>query len=203
MIDFERTPLVPAIVQDAASGRVLMVAFMNAEALQKTQDTGQAWFWSRSRQELWHKGATSGNFMNVRSITGDCDADTVLLRVDPAGPACHTGAASCFFDVIAGEPTGDAAAVPNEIDVLFGTVLERQRTQPEGSYVAKLLNQGINRVAKKVTEEAGETVIAAMGETDQRVIEEVADLWFHSLILLAARGLSPSQVYAELASRRR
>jgi len=202
MIDFERTPLVPAIVQDAATGRVLMVAYMNADALQKTQQTGQAWFWSRSRQELWHKGATSGNFMKIRAITGDCDADTLLLQVEPEGPACHTGATSCFYDAIAGDLPEDSPAT-GELDRLFGTVLERQRTQPEGSYVATLLHQGVNRVAKKITEEAGEAVIAAVGESDQRLIEEVADLWFHSLILLAARGLSPAQVYAELAARRR
>ena len=208
MIDFNAHPLVPVIVQDAATGSVLMVAYMNQQALEKTRETGQAWFWSRSRQELWHKGATSGNFMNVRAITADCDADTLLLQVDPAGPACHTGATSCFYDhIMSSELSGnDASARRREahpMDELFATVEDRRLKQPEGSYVAQLLSQGVNRVAKKVTEEAGETVIAAVGESDQRLIEEVADLWFHSLILLAARNLTPTDIYNELAARRR
>ncbi|MEK7215623.1 MAG: bifunctional phosphoribosyl-AMP cyclohydrolase/phosphoribosyl-ATP diphosphatase HisIE, partial [Chloroflexota bacterium] len=179
MIDFNLHPLIPAIVQDAATRRVLMAAYMNQESFEKTRETGQAWFWSRSRQELWHKGATSGNFMNVQTITADCDGDTLLLEVDPVGPACHTGALSCFFDSIV--PVGsvsdgsvsdgarDGSAPQHPMDELFATVEDRRSKQPEGSYVAKLLSQGVNRVAKKVTEEAGETVIAAVSENDQRV----------------------------------
>ncbi|MSQ27183.1 MAG: bifunctional phosphoribosyl-AMP cyclohydrolase/phosphoribosyl-ATP diphosphatase HisIE [Dehalococcoidia bacterium] len=208
MIDFNLHPLIPAIVQDAATRRVLMVAYMNQQSFEKTRETGQAWFWSRSRQELWHKGATSGNFMNIQAITADCDGDTLLIEVNPVGHACHTGALSCFFDVIVpGTPApGDTQDGPpgrHPMDELFATVDDRRSKQPEGSYVAKLLSQGVNRVAKKVTEEAGETVIAAVGESDQRVIEEVADLWFHSLILLAARNLTPADIYKELAARRR
>ena len=210
-IDFTKTPLIPAIAQDASSGQVLMVAYMNRESLQRTLETGQAWFWSRSRNELWHKGATSGNVLSVRSVVADCDADTLLLLVDPAGPTCHTSAVSCFYHAVSsegGQPVLREApeasvAVTRPVEELFGVIESRKVQQPEDSYVAKLLSQGVNRVAKKVTEEAGETVIAAVGESDQRLIEEVADLWFHSLILLSARGLTPADIWRELESRRK
>ncbi len=210
-IDFEANPLVPAIAQDANTGQVLMLAYMNKEALERTLDSGDAWFWSRSRQELWHKGETSGNFLRVRSAAADCDGDTVLLRVDPAGPACHTGAVSCFFDQLKTEDNADrmpalpgpARPGPDAVNVLFGTILDRKKRQPEGSYVAGLLAAGKERVAKKVLEEAGEAAIASLTEEDQRVVEEVADLWFHSLVLLASRDLTPAQVWQELERRRR
>ena len=204
MVNFESSPLVPAIAQDAATGQVLMLAYMNEEALKRTLESGDAWFWSRSRGELWHKGETSGNFLRVRSAAADCDGDTVLLRVDPAGPACHTGAVSCFFNELEGNlPGGPAAGERHPMDVLFETIVDRKARKPEGSYVAGLLTAGRDRVAKKVIEEAGEAAIAAVAEEDQRVVEEVADLWFHSLILLAARDLTPEQVWAELERRRR
>lgn len=217
------TPLFPAIAQDAGTGQVLMLAYMNEDALERTLETGQAWFWSRSRQELWHKGATSGNFLNVRAVAGDCDSDTVLLLVDPAGPACHTGATSCFFNEIKsvdqeterdaevmaslrGAPIGGPSPEAEEahpIELLFRTIEDRRVRRPAGSYVAGLLEQGTARVAKKVVEEAGEAAVASLAEDDLRLVEEVADLWFHSLILLSSRGLSPAQVWAELEKRRR
>ena len=171
MIDFQRTPLVPAIAQDARTGQVLMVAYMNEEALKRTLESGDAWFWSRSRQELWHKGATSGNYLHVESATADCDGDTVLLRVHPEGPACHTGAVSCFFEPLeVKNPTAPHANGATPMDELFATIEDRKAKQPEGSYVAALLNAGVNRVAKKVTEEAGEVVIAAVSEPDERLV---------------------------------
>lgn len=197
-IDFEQTPLVPAIAQDINTGQVLMVAYMNKEAFDQTIESGDAWFWSRSRQELWHKGETSGNFLRVRSISADCDGDSVLLQVEPEGPACHTGAVSCFFDQLKGD-----AAPGHPMEALFATVLDRKARRPQGSYVSGLLESGKERVAKKVFEEAGEAAIASLTESNERVVEEVADLWFHSLILLASRDLSPTHVWQELERRRR
>ena len=200
MVDFNAFPLIPAIAQDVSTRQVLMMAYMNEEALKRTLESGEAWFWSRSRQELWHKGETSGNFLRVKSASADCDGDTVLLLVEPAGPACHTGAVSCFFTPLDGAPIPDAG---HPMDVLFDTILDRKEKQPEGSYVSGLLTSGKDRVAKKVVEEAGEAAIAAVSETDDRVLSEVADLWFHSLILLASRDLTPAQVWEELERRRR
>ena len=217
MLTYTEQGLIPAIAQDANTGQVLMVAFMNRESLQQTLESGQAWFWSRSRQELWHKGATSGNYLNVRSVTADCDGDVLLLKVEPAGPACHTGAVSCFFNEVTAEAAASAPEVPSTgsesgaadsaaahpMEQLFATIEQRKAAKPQGSYVAGLLDEGTGRVAKKVVEEAGETMLAAVGETEQRLIEETADLWFHSLILLSSRGLSPQQVWEELERRRR
>ena len=179
----ERQDLTPAIVQDATSNRVLMLAWMDAEALRRTRETGEAWFWSRSREEYWHKGATSGNTLAVVEIRDDCDGDAILVRVDPAGPACHTGAESCFAPW------------------LWRVVAERALSRPEGSYVAGLLAAGPAAVAQKVGEEGVEVALAAVGESDERFVEEVADLWFHTYVLLAARGLDPERVEAELRRR--
>ena len=172
-----------AIVQDADTGRVLMLAWMNEEALRRTRGSGQAWFWSRSRGELWHKGATSGSFLNVEELREDCDGDAILLRVRAEGPACHTGAESCFAPW------------------LWRRVAERAKDRPEGSYVASLLEKGPVGAARKVAEEGVEAALAAVSESDQRLVEEVADLWFHSYVLLASRGLDPAQVEDELKKR--
>jgi phosphoribosyl-ATP pyrophosphohydrolase/phosphoribosyl-AMP cyclohydrolase len=175
--------LKPAIVQDARSGRVLMLAWMNDEAERLTRETGEAWFWSRSRQTLWHKGETSGNTLAVEELRDDCDGDALLLRVRPNGPACHTGSVSCFAPW------------------LWRIVAERARERPAGSYVTSLLDEGVAACARKVGEEGVEAAVAALGESDGRVIEEVADLWFHSYVLLAARGLDPSAVEDVLSDR--
>ena len=172
-----------AIVQDASSGRVLMLAWMNEEAERLTRDTGEAWFWSRSRQELWHKGERSGKTLAVEELRDDCDGDALLVRVRANGPVCHTGSVSCFAPW------------------LWREVAERAQERPEGSYVAGLLDEGIAACARKVGEEGVEAAVAALGESDERVIEEVADLWFHSYVLLAARGLDASAVEAELRDR--
>ncbi len=173
----------PAIVQDGESGRVLMLAWMDAEAERRTRATGEAWFWSRSRQELWRKGATSGNTLAVEELRDDCDGDALLLRVRPAGPACHTGSVSCFAPW------------------LWRVIAERAKERPPGSYVASLLEEGVAACARKVGEEGVEAAVAALGESDERVVAEVADLWFHSYVLLAARGLDAADVEAELVRR--
>ncbi|MGI9111608.1 MAG: bifunctional phosphoribosyl-AMP cyclohydrolase/phosphoribosyl-ATP diphosphatase HisIE [Gaiellaceae bacterium] len=174
--------LTPAIVQDADSGRVLMLAWMDEEALRLTRETGEAWFWSRSRQELWQKGATSGNTLAVEELRDDCDGDAVLLRVRPAGPTCHTGAVSCFAPW------------------LWRRIKERELERRDGSYVVSLLDDPM-LAARKVGEEGVEVALAGAAESDQRLVEEVADLWFHSYALLAARGLDPAQVEDELDRR--
>jgi len=180
-----RDSLVPAIVQDAATGRVLMLAWTNEDALRRTRETGEAWFWSRSRGELWHKGETSGSTLAVEELRDDCDGDAVLMRVRPAGPACHTGSLSCFAPW------------------LWRRIAERAKERPQGSYVASLLDQGAAACARKVGEEGLEVALAGAGESDERLVAEVADLWFHSYVLLAARGLDPALVEAELERRAR
>jgi len=175
--------LKPAIVQDAATGRVLMLAWMDEEAERRTRETGEAWFWSRSRQELWHKGATSGNTLAVEELRDDCDGDALLVRVRPNGPACHTGSLSCFAPW------------------LWRRVAERAKERPEGSYVTSLLADGPKAAAQKVGEEGVEAALAGVSESDERLVEELADLWFHSYVLLAARGLDVTAVEAELRRR--
>lgn len=175
--------LTPVIVQDADTGRVLMLAYADEEALRRTRETGEAWFWSRSRRELWHKGATSGNTLAVEEIRDDCDGDALLYRVRPSGPACHTGAESCFAPW------------------LWRIVAERALERPDGSYVTSLLERGPAAAARKVGEEGVEVALAAVTESDERLVEELADLWFHAYVLLAARGLQPSAVEDELRRR--
>ncbi|MFL5953371.1 MAG: bifunctional phosphoribosyl-AMP cyclohydrolase/phosphoribosyl-ATP diphosphatase HisIE [Gaiellaceae bacterium] len=172
-----------AIVQDARTNRVLMLAWMNEEAERLTRETGEAWFWSRSREELWRKGATSGNTLAVEELRDDCDGDALLVRVAPAGPACHTGSLSCFAPA------------------LWRTISDRALERPEGSYTTELLNAGIGAVARKVGEEAVELTVAALDESDERVIEEAADLVYHLYVLLAARGLDVADVEGALAGR--
>jgi phosphoribosyl-ATP pyrophosphohydrolase/phosphoribosyl-AMP cyclohydrolase len=172
-----------AIVQDATTNRVLMLAWMDEEALRRTKESGQAWFFSRSRQELWHKGETSGAFLNVEELKEDCDGDAILVRVHPDGPACHTGAESCFAPW------------------LWRRVAERAKERPEGSYVTKLLAEGPKAAAQKVGEEGVEVAVAGVSESDEALIGELADLWFHSYVLLAARGLDPNAVEDELRRR--
>ncbi len=203
-IRFDARGLVPAVIQDAATGDVLMVAWMNREALRLTRETGQAHFWSRSREELWHKGATSGNFMDVRQVLVDCDADTLLVEVDPQGPACHTGERTCFFRAL--EQRGDAdAATPCDgvLQELFAVIRDRRVNRPSGSYTTRLFDAGEDGILKKVGEEAMEVILAAKDEGDERLVSELADLTYHLLVLLAARGLEPSDVENELARRRR
>ena len=174
-----------AVVQDAGTGRVLMLAWMDDEALRRTRETGEVHFYSRSRRALWHKGETSGNTLVVEELSEACDGDAILLRVRPNGPACHTGSVTCFAPA------------------LWRTIVERARERPKGSYVADLLGLGVRSCAQKVGEEAVEAALAAVTEDDERVVAELADLWFHAYVLLAARGLDPAQVEDELARRAR
>ena len=200
--------LAPAIVQDAKTGEVLMMAWMNAEAWRLTRETGETHFWSRSRQSLWHKGETSGNVQRVVEIRLDCDADTVLLRVEPAGPACHTGERSCFFTTVGGgksevESQRSEVGSPAILDQLYQVILDRKRTAPAGSYTVRLFESGLQEISKKVGEESVEVIVAALGQSDERLVSETADLFYHTLVLLAARGVSLARVEAELEKRRK
>jgi phosphoribosyl-ATP pyrophosphohydrolase/phosphoribosyl-AMP cyclohydrolase len=195
-IAFDDRGLVPCVVQDAGTGEVLTLAYMNEEALARTRATGETHFWSRSRQELWHKGETSGNVQRVRSLRYDCDLDAVLALVDPAGPACHTGERTCFHN-------GDLAPVAHEaLPALERTVAARREERPEGSYTAELLADPA-RIAEKVREEADEVARAAGGESDERVAEEAADVLYHLTVLLASRGLALPDALEVLNARRR
>jgi phosphoribosyl-ATP pyrophosphohydrolase/phosphoribosyl-AMP cyclohydrolase len=216
-IHYDERGLAPTIVQDAETGQVLMLAWMNTEALQKTLETGEAHFWSRSRQALWHKGATSGNVQRVVDVRLDCDADALLLRVHPAGPACHTGEVSCFFQalgVVQDEGAGNLGeegkpqrtAQPEamfSLHSLYEVIRDRRDHPSPGSYTAALFAKGEDEIVKKVGEEAVEVILAAKSQGVQRLVEEVSDLAYHLLVLLAAKGLSPSQIEAELARRHR
>jgi phosphoribosyl-AMP cyclohydrolase / phosphoribosyl-ATP pyrophosphohydrolase len=191
--------LLPAIVQDAGSGEVLMLAWANDEALAATERTGFAHFWSRSRDELWRKGATSGNVMRVAELATDCDGDAVLYRVSPAGPACHTGARSCFDDGSSPSRATDGAF---DLRELARVIDGRRSADPASSYTARLLAAGPRRAGEKVVEEAGEVVGAALAGSDAELRAEAADLLYHLLVLLAARGVTLDEVLATLRDRR-
>jgi len=208
-ISWPENGLLPVVMQHAVTGEVLQLAYANAEALQLTLDTGRAHFYSRSRQALWDRGKTSGNVFRVREARLDCDGDSLLYLVDPSGPACHTGARSCFFTRL-GDATGQTTAAPpadaSRAGVLlevWRVILERKRTMPEGSYVRYLLAEGVDKIGKKVGEEAAEVIIAAKNGVAERTSSEVADLWFHTLVMLAACEVSPDEVFAQLESRKR
>jgi phosphoribosyl-ATP pyrophosphohydrolase/phosphoribosyl-AMP cyclohydrolase len=196
-IEYDERGLVPCVVQDWDSGEVLTLAYMNADALAHTRATGEMHFWSRSRQELWHKGATSGNVQRLRAIRYDCDADALLALVEPAGPACHTGERSCFHR---GDPAADSAPF-NTLPRLERTIADRKRQTPDGSYTAALLAEP-NRIGDKVQEEAEEVARAAREESDERVAEEAADVLYHLAVLLRGRGLSLADAERVLDGRR-
>ncbi len=198
---FDRYELIPAIVQDARSGRVLMLGYMNREAYERTLAEERVWFWSRSRGRLWMKGETSGHVLRARAVRTDCDGDAILVQADPAGPTCHTGAPSCFFGKVKTDQGPPPA--PETARELFEVIRGRLAERPEGSYVAKLAAGGLDRMAKKVGEEATEVVIAAKNRDREELIRETADLWFHTYVLLAEAGLTPEDVWAELANRRK
>jgi phosphoribosyl-ATP pyrophosphohydrolase/phosphoribosyl-AMP cyclohydrolase len=193
-INFEKYPdgLAPAIVQDVSTGRVLMLGFMNAESLAITQETGKATFYSRSRQTLWTKGETSGNYLTVKSIAADCDADTLLIQATPHGPTCHTGADTCFGE------TNEAFGFLFDLE---RTINDRKRHASENSYTSTLFAAGINRIAQKVGEEAVEVVIAAKDADPRPLKSETADLLYHLLVLCAEREIALSDVVRELENR--
>jgi phosphoribosyl-ATP pyrophosphohydrolase/phosphoribosyl-AMP cyclohydrolase len=196
-IDFAKGDgLVPAIVQDADTGAVLMLAYMNREALEQTLSRRRAVFFSRSKQRLWEKGETTGHTLDVVDIAADCDSDTLLVTARPRGPACHNGTLTCFGD----EPRSAATGIAF-LAKLEGVIEKRATQKPEDSYTARLLGKGINKVAQKVGEEGVETALAGASEPEQKVVEESADLLFHLLVLLRARGISLQRVVRELEAR--
>jgi phosphoribosyl-ATP pyrophosphohydrolase/phosphoribosyl-AMP cyclohydrolase len=201
-IRFDERGLVPVIAQDASTGAVLTLAYANHEAVEKTLASGEAHYYSRSRGELWRKGATSGNIQRVVEVRLDCDDDALLYRVVPSGPACHTGEESCFFTTVDGmgiEADGGARDLGAMMKRLAGTIAQRHSQMPEGSYTAKLLDEGTQRVAQKVGEEAVEVVVAALA--DERLAEEAADLLYHLLVLLEERGVGTDEVARVLSDR--
>lgn len=201
-VKLDANGLVPAIAQNVNTGEVLMLGYMNPGSLKRTLDGGEVWFFSRSRSDLWHKGEVSGNYMRVKSAAVDCDGDALILQVDPDGPICHTGKPNCFFtpiDELPGfyrEQKG-----PGVLEDLFAVIQDRKREMPQGSYTAQLLQGGNARIAQKVIEEAGEAAIAAVKGEGAQLVEETADLLYHTLVLLAASGARPEDVWQTLRAR--
>ncbi|HZJ46822.1 MAG TPA: bifunctional phosphoribosyl-AMP cyclohydrolase/phosphoribosyl-ATP diphosphatase HisIE [Pyrinomonadaceae bacterium] len=202
-IKFDDAGLIPAIVQDVHTREVLTLAYMNSESLSLTLETGQTWFWSRSRQQLWKKGETSGNTQEVVEIKVDCDNDALVLLVNPAGPACHTGATSCFHnsaeDAREGSRVNKSSA--NTLSDLYELIARRKQERPDGSYTTYLFDEGLDKILKKVGEESAESIIAAKNQDPQRLVSEVADLTFHLLVMLVEKGVSLEQIQAELENR--
>jgi phosphoribosyl-ATP pyrophosphohydrolase/phosphoribosyl-AMP cyclohydrolase len=214
---FNQLGLMPAVVQDYQTKEVLMVAYVNKESLNLSLEKGETVFYSRSRQELWHKGETSGNTQEIKEIYYDCDQDTILFMVEPAGPACHTGKTSCFYRKIAEETEVKAEEMmkmqqeaqnietdfetKNVVDFLYDLILRRREEMPEDSYTTYLFEEGIDKILKKVGEESAEVIIASKNDPDQELVYETADLVYHMLVLLAARGIEPDQIREELKKR--
>ncbi len=201
-IKFDANGLVPAIAQDAQTGAVLMLAYMNAESLQQTLESGYATYYSRSRQKLWRKGETSGHTQRVLSISYDCDGDAILMQVEQTGPACHTGAYSCFHNELRRADPDDMPATSAIVQQVYDVIADRKVHPREGSYTNYLLEKGVEKICKKVGEEASETIIAAMKGNQEEVTYEAADLMYHLLVLLFQQGVTPQQVWEELARRR-
>ena len=199
---FDERGLIPAIVQDADTGDVLTLAYMNEESLRRTIETGETWFWSRSRNELWHKGATSGNTQSVVGIAADCDDDAILVTVRPHGPACHKGETSCFHNNIQGEHER-TLPLSQQLEQLYEVVQRRNRERPEGSYTSYLFTEGLDKILKKVGEESAETIIAAKNEDPQQLVNEASDLIYHLWVLLVDRGIELGEISLELARRAR
>jgi len=199
-VRFDERGLVPAVVQEAETGAVLMLAYMNREALSRTLATGQTHFWSRSRNALWHKGETSGNVQEVTGISYDCDADALLVSVRQEGNACHTGAHSCFFNRL-GDAPPPGASFGEVVGALAGVIRRRKAELPEGSYTAKLFTGGTDRILKKIGEESGEVIIAAKNHNKNELTWEVADLLYHTLVLLEQEGVSLTDIAGELERR--
>ena len=186
--------IIPAVVQDAHTREVLMVAYMNREALQLTLERRETYFWSRSRQKLWHKGETSGNLQKVTKVSLDCDNDAVLVEVEPLGPACHTGSYSCF---------GVEPELEGVLQELYSVIEQRKEIRPDGSYTAYLFNKGLDKILKKVGEEATETIVAAKNSDSERLVSETSDLLYHLLVLLVERGVTLDEITRELKERRK
>lgn len=202
-IKFGSDGLVPAIVQDAGTGEVLMAAYMNEESLKLSIETGRATFWSRSRKELWEKGKTSGNYMYIKEIRTDCDGDCLLVLAEPAGPACHTGKRTCFFRNINGaELDLEKKGSDDILKRLMAVTLDRKRNPKEGSYTNYLFNKGEDKILKKVGEEAAEVVIAGKNRSKEEIAYETADLMYHLTVMLADNNMSWEDIFDELEKRR-
>lgn len=197
---FDANGLIPAVVQDYQSGAVLMVAYMNRESIAKSLETGETHFWSRSRQQLWHKGETSGNIQKLKRVSVDCDNDALLVQVDQHGNACHTGQYSCFFTVVT-DDGGAVASLGQVLGSLVSLIEKRKAEQPSGSYTTYLFQSGIDKILKKIGEESAETIIAAKNPDQKEFVWEVADLVYHLLVLLSVRNVSLSDLALELEKR--
>ncbi len=202
---FDEQGLIPAVVQDWRDGTVLMVGYMNREALERTLATRSVHFWSRSRNKLWEKGETSGHRLELKELFVDCDADTLLVKAEPVGPTCHTGERACFFTKVRPDGTPEANKTPDAfgglLERLYRTILDRKRAPQAGSYVSSLFEGGADRILKKVIEEAGEVALGSKNQKREEVIYEVADLLFHTLVVLGYHEITPEEIYRELAGR--
>ena len=201
-IQLDEKGLVPAIAQNATTGEVIMLGYMNPGSIKRTLEGGEVWFYSRSRSDLWHKGEVSGNYMRIKSASMDCDGDTILLQVEPDGPICHTGNATCFFTPFDELPDFvKEEKGPGVMEELFSVIQDRKRDMPEGSYTAQLLKEGVDRISQKVIEEAGEAAIAGVKGDKEHLVRELGDLFYHTLVLLSASGARPEDVWQELRQR--
>src|SRR6266850_3341298 len=213
-VKFSDQGLIPTVVQDARTLEILTLAYMNEESLKRTIQTQETWFWSRSRKELWHKGETSGNTQRVVELILDCDQDAIVVLVEPAGPACHTGRQTCFHNALKSEgqnshssqrpqsdvlgPVADLGGLLNQLYVL---IQSRERERPKGSYTTYLFDEGLDKILKKLGEESAETIIAAKNDDNKGLVAEVSDLIYHLMVLLVERGVSLDQIRLELAQR--
>ena len=201
MLSFDQNGLIPAIVQHARSGEVLMLGYMNAAALAATRETGLVTFWSRSRQKLWVKGETSGNLLRLVAMRQDCDGDALLLLAEPVGPTCHTGARSCFYKDLDDTPTSAVAPPAAIVSLLADLITARRESSLDDSYTARLLRGGVDRIGKKIGEESAEVIIAAKNSSHAELSYELADLFYHSLVLMESQGLPVEAVWRELERR--
>lgn len=199
-LKFDQNGLIPAIVQNYKTGKVLMLGYMNRESFAKTLESGTVWFYSRSRKELWNKGETSGNFLQVMEITSDCDDDAILIKADPKGPTCHTGAESCFHHEI---ENGDKDTFFDSTILfdLFEVIEDRKANPVEGSYTNYLFEKGIDKILKKVGEESAETIIAAKNDSKEEITYETSDLFYHLLVMMSDRGVKPENILKALYDR--
>ena len=208
-VKFDKNGLVPAIVQDVRTRQVLTLAYMNEASLRRTMETGESWFWSRSREQLWHKGETSGNTQRVMAIVPDCDGDAIRLQVVPQGPACHLGNDSCFVDPVIdpgvehSRTTMEGSSIGETLDDLYSVVDSRRLTRPEGSYTTYLFERGLDKILKKLGEESTETIIAAKNDEREPLVREIADLVYHLLVLMVDRKVTLEDVSQELSGRKK
>ena len=204
-LDFGPDGVIPAIAQDVITREVLIPGFATREMVEKTLETGRAWFWSRSRNKPWLKGEESGNFIVVREVRRNCENNAVLYLGEPVGPACHTGAIGCFYRRLDGSTIVQPSSYERSgrIEWLWDVIQQRVRERPDGSYTVTLLDQGTDRVVRKIGEESAEVIIAAKNRSSSELAAEMADLWFHSLLVLQDAGISPDEVFAALAARHR